>query len=43
EDDESTSQSITEGDVINFNENRHLPDDEFIDPKSADTLWSADT
>ncbi|GJY77998.1 retrovirus-related pol polyprotein from transposon TNT 1-94 [Tanacetum coccineum] len=40
EDDESTSQSITEGDVINFNENRHLPDDEFIDPKCKDTQCS---
>ncbi|GJT40396.1 hypothetical protein Tco_0940261 [Tanacetum coccineum] len=40
EDDEATSQSITEGDAINFNENRHLPDDEFIEPKSKDTQCS---
>ncbi|GJS19605.1 retrovirus-related pol polyprotein from transposon TNT 1-94 [Tanacetum coccineum] len=30
-DDEAISQSNTEGDAINFNENRSFPDDEFLD------------
>ncbi|GJW82712.1 retrovirus-related pol polyprotein from transposon TNT 1-94 [Tanacetum coccineum] len=32
EDDEVISQSSTEGDAINFNENRSFPDDEFPEP-----------
>ncbi|GKD38329.1 retrovirus-related pol polyprotein from transposon TNT 1-94 [Tanacetum coccineum] len=32
EDDEAISQSSTEGDAINFNENRSFPDDEFPEP-----------
>ncbi|GJS79867.1 hypothetical protein Tco_0729748 [Tanacetum coccineum] len=31
EDDEAISQSSTEGDAINFNENRSFPDDEFLE------------
>ncbi|GJZ88614.1 retrovirus-related pol polyprotein from transposon TNT 1-94, partial [Tanacetum coccineum] len=34
EDDEAISQSSTEGDAINFNENRSFPDDEFLEPRS---------
>nr|GEZ57154.1 zinc knuckle CX2CX4HX4C [Tanacetum cinerariifolium] len=34
EDDEVISQSSTEGDAINFNENRSFPDDEFLKPRS---------
>ncbi|GJX18676.1 retrovirus-related pol polyprotein from transposon TNT 1-94 [Tanacetum coccineum] len=37
EDDEAISQTSTEGDAINFNENRSFPDDEFIEPRSKDT------
>ncbi|GJX47461.1 retrovirus-related pol polyprotein from transposon TNT 1-94 [Tanacetum coccineum] len=37
EDDEAISQSSTEGDAINFNENRSFPDDEFLEPKSKVT------
>ncbi|GKB28704.1 retrovirus-related pol polyprotein from transposon TNT 1-94 [Tanacetum coccineum] len=40
EDDEAISQSSTEGDAINFNENRSFPDDEFIEPRSKDTQCS---
>ncbi|GJW61253.1 hypothetical protein Tco_0110588 [Tanacetum coccineum] len=36
EDDESISQSNTKGDAINFNENRSVPNDEFLEPKSKD-------
>ncbi|GJR96952.1 retrovirus-related pol polyprotein from transposon TNT 1-94 [Tanacetum coccineum] len=34
EDNEAISQSSTEGDAINFNENRSFPDDEFLEPRS---------
>ncbi|GKA41729.1 retrovirus-related pol polyprotein from transposon TNT 1-94 [Tanacetum coccineum] len=34
EDDEAISQSNTEGDAINFNENRSFPNDEFFEPRS---------
>ncbi|GJW02182.1 retrovirus-related pol polyprotein from transposon TNT 1-94 [Tanacetum coccineum] len=37
EDDESISQSRTEGDAINFNENRSFLDDEFLEPRSKVT------
>ncbi|GKB14268.1 retrovirus-related pol polyprotein from transposon TNT 1-94 [Tanacetum coccineum] len=46
EDDEAISQSNTEGDAINFNENRSFPDDEFLEPRSevtqclGNTEWS---
>ncbi|GKF85208.1 hypothetical protein Tco_0250106 [Tanacetum coccineum] len=40
EDDEAISQTSTEGDAINFNENRSFPDDEFIKPKTKDTQCS---
>ncbi|GJY12000.1 retrovirus-related pol polyprotein from transposon TNT 1-94, partial [Tanacetum coccineum] len=36
-DDESISQSSTEGDAINFNENQSFPDDEFLEPRSKVT------
>ncbi|GJS79865.1 hypothetical protein Tco_0729746 [Tanacetum coccineum] len=35
EDDEAISQSSTEGDAINFNENRSFPDDEFLEPRNS--------
>ncbi|GJS81558.1 retrovirus-related pol polyprotein from transposon TNT 1-94 [Tanacetum coccineum] len=35
EDDEAISQSSTEGDAINFNENRSFHDDEFLEPRNA--------
>nr|GFD29650.1 hypothetical protein [Tanacetum cinerariifolium] len=38
EDDETISQSNTEGDAINFNEVRSFPDDEFNEPRTSDTL-----
>ncbi|GKE92008.1 hypothetical protein Tco_1573103, partial [Tanacetum coccineum] len=41
EDDEAISQSSTEGDAINFNENRSFPDDEFLKPRSKVTQCSA--
>nr|GEW86438.1 hypothetical protein [Tanacetum cinerariifolium] len=41
EDDEAISQSSTEGDTINFNENRSFPDDEFLEPRSKVTQCSA--
>ncbi|GKC62838.1 retrovirus-related pol polyprotein from transposon TNT 1-94, partial [Tanacetum coccineum] len=41
EDDEAISQSSTEGDAINFNENRSFPDDEFLEPRSKVTQCSA--
>ncbi|GKA64015.1 uncharacterized mitochondrial protein-like protein [Tanacetum coccineum] len=34
EDDEAISKSSTEGDKINFNENRFVPDDEFFVPRN---------
>nr|GEV28848.1 ribonuclease H-like domain-containing protein [Tanacetum cinerariifolium] len=37
EDDEAISPSSTEGDAINFNENRSFPDDEFLEPMSEVT------
>ncbi|GKF15517.1 retrovirus-related pol polyprotein from transposon TNT 1-94, partial [Tanacetum coccineum] len=37
EDDEAISQSNTEGDAINFNENKTFPDDEFLEPRSTVT------
>ncbi|GKB68352.1 retrovirus-related pol polyprotein from transposon TNT 1-94 [Tanacetum coccineum] len=37
EDDEAISQSSTDGDTINFNENRSLLDDEFLKPRSEVT------
>nr|GEW40527.1 hypothetical protein [Tanacetum cinerariifolium] len=36
EDDEAISQTSTEGDAINFNENRSFSDDEFLDPVSPE-------
>ncbi|GJU47051.1 retrovirus-related pol polyprotein from transposon TNT 1-94 [Tanacetum coccineum] len=38
EDDEVISQSSTESDVINFNENRSFPDDEFFEPRNKDSV-----
>ncbi|GJW29772.1 retrovirus-related pol polyprotein from transposon TNT 1-94 [Tanacetum coccineum] len=38
EDDEAISQSNTEGDAVNFNENRSFPDDEFFEPRSKDIV-----
>ncbi|GJS67651.1 retrovirus-related pol polyprotein from transposon TNT 1-94 [Tanacetum coccineum] len=38
--DEVISQTSTEGDAINFNENRSFPDDEFIEPRTKDTQCS---
>ncbi|GJY68970.1 retrovirus-related pol polyprotein from transposon TNT 1-94, partial [Tanacetum coccineum] len=38
EDDEAISQSSTEGDAINFNENRSFPNDEFLKPRSKDSI-----
>ncbi|GJW77947.1 retrovirus-related pol polyprotein from transposon TNT 1-94 [Tanacetum coccineum] len=35
-DDEAICKSNTEGDAINFNENRSLPNDEFLEPRSKD-------
>ncbi|GKC11455.1 hypothetical protein Tco_1008237, partial [Tanacetum coccineum] len=40
EDDEAISQTSTEGDAINFNENRSFLDDEFIEPRPKDTKCS---
>ncbi|GKC60258.1 retrovirus-related pol polyprotein from transposon TNT 1-94, partial [Tanacetum coccineum] len=42
EDDEVISQSSTEGDAINFNENRSFPDDEFLKPRSEVSVTSED-
>ncbi|GKE13219.1 hypothetical protein Tco_1416770 [Tanacetum coccineum] len=39
--DEAISQSSTEGDAINFDENRSFPDDEFPEPRSKVTQCSA--
>ncbi|GJY88049.1 retrovirus-related pol polyprotein from transposon TNT 1-94 [Tanacetum coccineum] len=43
EDDEAISQSSTEGDAINFNENRSFPDDEFLEPRSEVTQCPGNT
>ncbi|GKB02595.1 retrovirus-related pol polyprotein from transposon TNT 1-94 [Tanacetum coccineum] len=43
EDDEAISQSSTEGDAINFNENRSFPDDEFLEPRSEVTQCLGNT
>ncbi|GJV14352.1 hypothetical protein Tco_1359675, partial [Tanacetum coccineum] len=43
EDDEAISQSNTEGDAINFNENRSFLDDEFLEPRSEDTQCPGNT
>ncbi|GKF23544.1 hypothetical protein Tco_0075866 [Tanacetum coccineum] len=43
EDDEAISQSSTEGDAINFNENRSFPDDEFLEPRSEVTQCPRNT
>ncbi|GJT44833.1 retrovirus-related pol polyprotein from transposon TNT 1-94 [Tanacetum coccineum] len=43
EDDEAISQSSTEGDAINFNENRSFLDDEFLEPKSEVTQCPINT
>nr|GEV05098.1 retrovirus-related Pol polyprotein from transposon TNT 1-94 [Tanacetum cinerariifolium] len=40
EDDEAISQTSTEGDAINFNENKSFLNDEFIKPKIKDTQYS---
>ncbi|GKA49517.1 retrovirus-related pol polyprotein from transposon TNT 1-94 [Tanacetum coccineum] len=40
EDDEAISQSNTEGDAINFNENRSFPDDEILGPRDKVTQCS---
>ncbi|GJT11999.1 hypothetical protein Tco_0859041 [Tanacetum coccineum] len=43
EDDEAISQSSTEGDAINFNENRSFPNDEFLEPRSEVTQCPGNT
>ncbi|GJY41558.1 retrovirus-related pol polyprotein from transposon TNT 1-94 [Tanacetum coccineum] len=43
EDDEAISQSSTEGDAINFNENRSFVDDEFVEPMSKVTQCPGNT
>ncbi|GJZ59359.1 retrovirus-related pol polyprotein from transposon TNT 1-94 [Tanacetum coccineum] len=43
EDEEAISQSSTEGDAINFNENRSFPDDEFLEPRSEVTQCPGST
>nr|GEZ85996.1 retrovirus-related Pol polyprotein from transposon TNT 1-94 [Tanacetum cinerariifolium] len=43
EDDEAISQSSTEGDAINFNENRSFLDDEFLEPRSEVTQCPGNT
>ncbi|GKE21029.1 retrovirus-related pol polyprotein from transposon TNT 1-94, partial [Tanacetum coccineum] len=43
EDDEAISQSNTEGDAINFNENRSFPGDEFLKPRSEVTQCPGNT
>ncbi|GJZ21696.1 hypothetical protein Tco_0558735 [Tanacetum coccineum] len=43
EDDEAISQSSTEGDAINFNENRSFPDDESLEPRSEVSITSKDS
>ncbi|GKD58417.1 hypothetical protein Tco_1295926 [Tanacetum coccineum] len=40
EDDEAIYQSNTEGEAINFNENRSFPDDEFLEPRNKVTQCS---
>ncbi|GJR59879.1 retrovirus-related pol polyprotein from transposon TNT 1-94 [Tanacetum coccineum] len=34
EDDEAISQASTEGDAVNFNENKSFPNDEFLEPRN---------
>ncbi|GKF61116.1 hypothetical protein Tco_0181170, partial [Tanacetum coccineum] len=41
--DEAISQSSTEGDGINFNENRTFPGDEFLEPRSEATKCPGNT
>ncbi|GKC61704.1 retrovirus-related pol polyprotein from transposon TNT 1-94 [Tanacetum coccineum] len=43
EDDEAISQSVTEGNGINFNENRTFPDDEFLEPRNEATQFPSNT
>ncbi|GJW82359.1 retrovirus-related pol polyprotein from transposon TNT 1-94 [Tanacetum coccineum] len=43
EDDEAISQSSTEGNAINFNENKSFPDDEFLKPRSEVTQCLGNT
>ncbi|GJR78300.1 retrovirus-related pol polyprotein from transposon TNT 1-94 [Tanacetum coccineum] len=43
EDDEAISQSSTEGNGINFNENRTFPDDEFLEPRNEATQFPSNT
>ncbi|GJX37352.1 retrovirus-related pol polyprotein from transposon TNT 1-94 [Tanacetum coccineum] len=43
EDDEAISQSSSEGDEINFNENRSFPNDEFLEPRSEATQCLGNT
>nr|GEV72728.1 retrovirus-related Pol polyprotein from transposon TNT 1-94 [Tanacetum cinerariifolium] len=43
EDDEGISPSSTEGDSINFNENKSFPDDEFLEPRSESTQSPSNT
>ncbi|GJY79207.1 retrovirus-related pol polyprotein from transposon TNT 1-94 [Tanacetum coccineum] len=42
EDDEAISQSSTEGDAINFNENRSFSNDEFLEPRNPPEFAVAD-
>nr|GFC59008.1 hypothetical protein [Tanacetum cinerariifolium] len=42
-DDEAISQSSSEGNEINFNENRSFPNDEFLKPKSEATQCPRNT
>nr|GEZ07804.1 hypothetical protein [Tanacetum cinerariifolium] len=42
ENDEAISQSSTKGDAINFNENRSIPDDEFLEPRNPLEFTKAD-
>ncbi|GJU40842.1 retrovirus-related pol polyprotein from transposon TNT 1-94 [Tanacetum coccineum] len=43
EDDEAISQTSTEGDAINFNENKTFQDDEFLEPRREDTQSPGNT
>nr|GEV34852.1 hypothetical protein [Tanacetum cinerariifolium] len=43
EDDETISQTSTEGNDVNFNEVNSFPDDEFCEPRNSDTLCNANT
>ncbi|GKD17765.1 retrovirus-related pol polyprotein from transposon TNT 1-94 [Tanacetum coccineum] len=42
EDDEAVSQSSTEGDAINFNENKSFLDDEFLKPRNPPVFTEAE-